>query len=186
MNRQLILFTAVAILAATAGGVVATCRAQQAGESMVEQAEAKNAKSGLVGSHRPDWSVAGLDTEPVTAADFDGRVVLVNFWATWCAPCRAEMPMLAEVDAEYRDQGFTVVGVAMDDLEPAREFLDSLSIDYPVAVGQADVMTMSRDYGNLAGMLPYSVLIGRDGIVRWTKLGEVHREELVEQLKPLL
>ncbi len=186
MNRQIILYTAVAILAATAGGVVATCRAQQASESLVEQAESKNAKAGLVGQQRPDWSVPGLDGEPVTAADFDGQVVLVNFWATWCAPCRAEMPMLSEVDAEYREKGFAVVGVAMDEPGPAKEFLDSLGIDYPVAVGQADVMTMSRDYGNLAGMLPYSVLIDRDGVVRWTKLGEVHREELVEQVEPLL
>lgn len=186
MNRQIILFAAVAVIAAATGGLVANCRAQQVNDTLVEQAGAKNAESGLVGRHRPDWSVAGLDGEPVTAADFDGRVVLVNFWATWCAPCRAEMPMLSEVDAQYRERGFTVVGVAMDEPGPAKAFLDSLAIDYPVAVGQADVMTMSRDYGNLAGMLPYSVLIGRDGMVRWTKLGEVHRDELVDQLEPLL
>ena len=140
----------------------------------------------LLGRRRPDFTLGSIDGSWVSVSDFDGQVLLINFWATWCVPCRAEMPMLSELHTQYADQGLRVLGIALDDVQPAREFVTELSIAYPVLVGMADVMASSRAYGNRAGLLPYSVLIDRDGVVRWSRLGELTRAELLEQVGPLL
>ncbi len=140
----------------------------------------------LLGQRRPAFSLGGLDGQWLSASDLEGTVTLINFWATWCAPCLREMPMLAEVHESYRDQGFQVVGIAMDNMDEAREFATELEISYPVLVGMADVMATGLDYGNRDGLLPYSVLIDREGVVRWTRLGEVKRDDLLSQMRPLL
>jgi thiol-disulfide isomerase/thioredoxin len=140
----------------------------------------------LVGSLRPDFMLGSGTGEQVSASAFDGSVTLVNFWATWCEPCRDEMPMLVDLHRAYAGSGFQVVGVAMDDVQQARDFATGLGVDYPILVGTTDVMVVAQSYGNLSGSLPYSVLIDRDGIVRWTHLGVLKKEELTRQIKELL
>jgi peroxiredoxin len=140
----------------------------------------------VVGEHRPDYRLGSSTGQFVSAGDFDGQVVLVNFWATWCKPCREEMPMLSSLQEEFAERGLTVVGIALDDVEQARQYAASLAIEYPILVGSGDVMVTLRKYGNLAGTLPYSVLIDRQGIVRWAFLGPLERQSLQEQINPLL
>jgi thiol-disulfide isomerase/thioredoxin len=140
----------------------------------------------LIGSPRPDFLLGSSTGEQVSASFFDGEVTLVNFWATWCKPCREEMPMLLGLHKAYEPSGFKVVGVAIDDVQQAREFAAGLGVDYPILVGSTDVMVMARSYGNLSGVLPYSVLIDRAGIVRWTNLGELKEKELARRIKELL
>jgi len=140
----------------------------------------------LVGRHRPDFRLGSVDGSWVSAADYDGLVLLVNFWATWCEPCRAEMPMLDELQREMGETGFRVLGIALDDVQQARDFVAEIRVSYTSLVGMADVMDASRRYGNASGLLPYSILIDRAGMVRWTRLGELSREELLEEVRPLL
>jgi thiol-disulfide isomerase/thioredoxin len=122
----------------------------------------------------------------VSASDFDGQIWLVNFWATWCAPCVEEMPMLSDLQLEYADKGVRILGIALDDPGRAREFAENMSLQYPTLVGQADVAVTGRRYGNSTGMLPFSVLIDAAGIIRWTHLGALDREELQIQIQALL
>ena len=178
--RKVLLFALVGALALSAGIYTAVQRE----DSALEKANA--ALGDLVGQPRPPWTLGAADGRRVSAHEFDGDVVLLNFWATWCAPCRAEMPMLVEVQRDYADRGFEVIGIALDDVQQARDFADELGVDYTILVGGADVMAAGVAYGNAAGMLPYSVLIDRDGIVRWTVLGELHRDDLAQRLEPLL
>lgn len=140
----------------------------------------------LLGRRRPDFTLGGIDGGRVSASDFDGQVLLINFWATWCVPCRAEMPMLSDLHQNHAGQGLQVLGIALDDVQQARDFVAELGIAYPVLVGMADVVATSRSYGNRSGLLPYSVLVDRDGVVRWTRLGELTRAEVLEQAQPLL
>lgn len=176
--RNLALFALVAVLAAAAGAWVAAQRAQPAGPPQSGEQ--------LLGVQRPPFTLGAADGQRVSASDFDGRVLLINFWATWCTPCRAEMPMLNETYRQYREAGLSVVGIALDDVQRAREFAGQLGIDYTILVGSTDVMAAGLAYGNRAGMLPYTVLVDRDGTVRWTRLGELQREQLLEQIQPLL
>ena len=176
--RTISLFVLVAVLAGGAGAWFSMAREQPAGPPQ--------SGDDLLGQVRPPFTLGASDGQTLSAHDFDGRVLLINFWATWCTPCRAEMPMLNEVYGEFRDSGLSIIGVAIDDVQRAREFADSLGIDYAILVGATDVMATSLAYGNRAGMLPYTVLVDREGIVRWTRLGEIKREQLLEQIHPLL
>ena len=94
--------------------------------------------------------------------------------------------MLAYTRDFLKVDGFEVLGIALDDVQQAREFIDDLDIRYPNAVGGADVMAVGVLYGNRAGLLPYSVLIDRLGIIRWTSLGELNEEELNKRIEALL
>jgi peroxiredoxin len=137
----------------------------------------------LLGQRRPDFTLSDINGMPVSASDFEGKVWLVNFWATWCTPCVEEMPMLSRLQQEVAGQGVKIVGIALDDENRASEFAVNMAISYPILVGQADVVITGRQYGNNTGMLPFSVLIDSNGIIQWTHLGPLTREELVEQIQ---
>jgi peroxiredoxin len=153
-------------------------------QALAEAARAPSADD-LSGQRRPDFTLADMNGAPVSASDFDGHVWLVNFWATWCTPCVEEMPMLSQLQREYADQGVKIVGIALDDADRAREFANSMGLGYPVLVGQADVVLTGRRYGNTTGMLPFSVLIDANGIIRWTRLGALDRKVLERQIQAL-
>ena len=140
----------------------------------------------LVGSQRPDFSLGNHKGELVTPEDFSGKTILVNFWATWCAPCRHEMPMLMDLQKQYGEQGLQVVGIALDDIQSVRSFVQRYGISYPVLVGAADAMATSAAYGNVEGVLPYSVLVDKGGVIRWQYTGEISPDDLSKLLSELL
>jgi len=142
--------------------------------------------SDLVGSYRPDFRLGSSTGAFVTPADFAGKTLLINFWATWCPPCLREMPMLMELQTQYGEAGLQVIGIALDDVQSVREYVERLAISYPVLVGATDVMETSRAYGNAAGLLPFSVLVDRDGIIRWQYAGEIQRDTVTGWLNKLL
>ena len=94
--------------------------------------------------------------------------------------------MLARLQQSYGGRGFQIVGIALDDPNKAREFASVLAINYPILVGTVETILAGRQYGNRAGMLPYSVLVGADGIVRWAYLGALDKDEVETQIKNLL
>lgn len=134
-----------------------------------------------VGDPQPGFVHAALNGGEVSADDFAGQAMLVNFWATWCAPCRREMPALQAVSERHSDR-LVVVGLAIDEPEPVAAFIAELGIDYPIAHGQADVMQSNRRWGNAAGALPYTVLVDGEGVIRWQHLGEVSARELEQAI----
>jgi cytochrome c biogenesis protein CcmG, thiol:disulfide interchange protein DsbE len=116
------------------------------------------------GSEAPGFELLTIDGEPVSLEQYRGQVVLVNFWATWCPPCRIEMPGFQRVYDGKRDQGFVVLGVSTDPggVGVVREFLDERGLTFPVAMATGPVV---RDFGGIRA-LPTSFLIGRDGTIR--------------------
>lgn len=136
----------------------------------------------LLGQRRPDFTLHNTAGEEVSASDFDGHVLLVNFWATWCKPCVEEMPMLSGVQRDFADKGVKVVGIALDDAERAGEFAADIGVEYPILVGKTDVVLAGRKFGNSTGALPFSVLVDGQGVIRWVRLGALKRKELEEQL----
>ena len=186
MKRTTLIAVTVA-LAAAAGGYFAAMlfeRAQSQPQPLVS-AQAMPGPADLVGQRRPDFSLQDMTGRTVGAADFDGQVWLLNFWASWCTPCVQEMPMLSALHRGREGAGLTVVGIAVDEPQRAREFAAELGIDYPVLVGLAETALLGRRYGNRDGVLPYSVLIDAAGTVRWTHLGALDRDILQAQAAKL-
>jgi len=140
----------------------------------------------LIGSPRPDFSLGSVTGELVTTADFSGKTLLINFWATWCEPCRREMPMLMDLQTQHGSDGLQIVGIALDDVQSVRDFVQRYGITYTVLVGAADAMDTSAAYGNVEGVLPYSVLVDNAGIVRWQYTGEIRPDDVSKLLIELL
>lgn len=127
---------------------------------------------------RPDFSLPDLEGQPRSISDWDGDVIALNFWASWCPPCVKEIPLFNELQAEYGEQGLQFVGVALDRLENAREFAERLELAYPTMQGVQDAMTVGERYGNADGVLPYTVIIDRRGRIVDRFHGEVTREDI--------
>ena len=175
----------VAVLAAAAGWYLAMKTDGGDRSPRAAAPVAGSAPADLLGQHRPDFEHRDAQGTTVSAADFDGRPLLLNFWATWCAPCVEEMPMLSELQDDWSGRGLQVVGIALDDAERARNFADEMGIRYPVLVGETDVVLTGQRYGNRSGLLPFSVLVDRDGTIRWTHLGALDRTDLERELHAL-
>ena len=140
----------------------------------------------VVGERRPAFELALAGGGRRSIAAYDGRVVLLNFWATWCPPCVEEMPALDALQDRLGGQGLQVVGVAIDPAEAVRAFAAEHGIDYPLLAGTRDAFGIARAYGNARGTLPYTVVIDRDGIVRATHLGPLTQSEAAALVQPYL
>jgi thiol-disulfide isomerase/thioredoxin len=123
-----------------------------------------------LGTPVPAFTVAGLEG-PAQTLPRPGQAVLVNYWASWCGPCRDEMPLLSAFAREQGGNGVQVLGIALEEAEPARAFLAAVPVDYPVAVEAPGPADSSARLGNHRGVLPFSVLIGADGRVRARRIG---------------
>lgn len=111
-------------------------------------------------------------------ADKLGAITLVNFWATWCAPCREEMPMFEALFREHSSQGFQIVGVAIDSPSKAQPMLDSMDITYPILYAERTGMQLMDSVGNPNGLLPYTVLLSENGHVLEQKVGRMHAQDV--------
>jgi len=130
-------------------------------------------------------SLNDLQGQPQNLAQWRGKPLLVNFWATWCAPCVQEMPELSELAGQDGGKTFNVIGIGIDSPSNMKEFAAKLKIAYPLYVGGMGGTELSREFGNGAGGLPYTVLIGADGQVRKTYLGKLKFDELRADLAKL-
>lgn len=124
--------------------------------------------------------------ERVPIGRFEGKVLLINFWATWCAPCREEIPLLVDLHGAYAGKGVEVVGIALDQLAKIQEFAANFKISYPLLVGDVRAIEILHALGNRAGALPYTVVLSRAGGIAWRKLGQVGPGELEPVLDDIL
>jgi thiol-disulfide isomerase/thioredoxin len=127
-----------------------------------------------------------LDGRPRRLLDWQGRPLVCNFWATWCAPCREEIPLLVSARQQYAEAGLEVVGIGIDSVDKIREFAAIYRISYPLLVAGADTIELIRTLGNKAGALPYTVLLDRRGVLVGSKLGAYRGSELQAALTSLL
>jgi thiol-disulfide isomerase/thioredoxin len=136
------------------------------------------------GERLTDLQLADASGRPRRLSEWAGKLVLVNFWATWCAPCRDEMPLLERSRRKMADKGLEIVGVAIDDPAAVGGFLRESPVSYPILVG-GDSSTLYR-FGDGSGVLPYSVLLSRDGRMLSQRAGSFSESGLERWLQPHL
>jgi len=132
----------------------------------------------------PDFGLESLDGKTVHLSDFRGKAVLLNFWATWCQPCKIEMPWFEQLQKQYGNDGLQVIGVAMDDAskEDVAKFAKNLGVDYPILLGKENV---GDAYGAVQ-FLPATFYVGRDGRVVDKVFGLKGRDEIEDLIKKTL
>jgi thiol-disulfide isomerase/thioredoxin len=143
-------------------------------------------EGGWVGSHPPGFTLQDLDGKPHSLIDHQGQVILINFWTTWCPPCREEMPALKHTYEKYRDDGFIVLGInwrAADDPNLVGPYVEELGLTFPILLDRDS--TVSEGLYNLLG-LPTSVFVGRDGIIRDIFIGALDLEGLENKILQML
>jgi len=138
---------------------------------------------GAVHSTAANFSVQDLKGQPLELPNYRGKVVLLNFWATWCTPCRAEIPNFVQFQDSYGPQGLQIVGLSMDDdAKPVRAFYEQFKMNYPVGLATDKI---AQSYGGVLG-LPVTFLIGRDGHIAAKYVGAVQLPTVEQEIKTLL
>jgi len=146
-------------------GIVALCLL---GLYVAGRRTAQKPKPTAPGNAAPEFTVTDIDGKKLALSDYKGKVVLLDFWATWCTPCRAEIPHFVEMQQKYGPQGFQVVGISMDDdAKPVKEFYRQFNMNYPVAVGDDK---LAQSFGGVLG-LPVNFIIDREGRIHAKYLG---------------
>ena len=165
-----------------AGLGLAGCNQHPASAPQPEQAVIA---AGEIGSHLPEFSVKDLQGREISSAGLRGKVVLVDFWATWCQPCKKEMPGYQKLLNLYGSRGFAVIGFKFDtmtDMEDPVQFARKIGVRYPLAVAPED---LKQKFGGIEG-LPTTMLYDRQGILRKKVVGFEYTDVIDSELKPLL
>lgn len=170
MHRTRVLILAAAILATAAGFFAyrATLSERSAAEAVAE----------LMRLRLPD--VSGKEQ---SLTQWREKVLIVNFWATWCEPCREEVPVLLRVQAKHASNGVQVVGISIDSVDKVRQFAIEYRIGYPLVIGSMAVIDLTRKLGNKATGLPYTVVLDRSGRVVKSHLGGISEVELENAIR---
>ena len=136
------------------------------------------------GAPAPDWELTGLDGKTVKFSDFRGKVVILDFWATWCMPCRIEIPHFVELQKQYGDRGLAIIGVSLDEQGPdvVKKFVKQFQMTYPVVIGNEKIV---EAYGGIEG-IPTTFVIGRKGRIVRAYMGYNDKPVFEKEIQLLL
>ena len=173
MNRRNMLYGGVAVAAALAGAGAAWWKFQPHGD--IDSAAAVDATKDF-------WAMRfdGPDGKEVAMSSFRGKLLLVNFWATWCPPCVEELPLLDFFYQENKSKNVQIVGLAVDQPSAVRTWLEKRPLNFPVGMAGLGGTELSKSLGNTSGSLPFTVVFGTSGQLLHRKIGKVLPEELVQ------
>lgn len=183
-NLVLLIVAAVAIAAVA----LSFLYRQQLQQADPQSAPTSTATGEMIGRMRPPFRLPDRLGLQHSVGEWDGRVVVLNFWASWCKPCRREIPAFIELQQTYAERGVQFVGLALDELSDVNGFIEELGVEinYPVLLGEGRGIEIATEYGNRFGVLPYTVIIGRDGRIAFVQYGELTRQRAEQLLLRLI
>jgi len=177
---HIFLFIAAAIVALSAGVWLRAHFMDTPQPPLPEEVSKQGAKA-ILSANLPD--IEGVNQ---SVSQWHGKVIVVNFWATWCTPCREEIPEFIELQNQYGDQGLIFIGIAIDQENKVIAYSKEFGINYPVLIGGLGAMTLAEASGNQMSALPYTVVFDRQGNIVDTFLGRVHKKTMEKSIMPLL
>jgi thiol-disulfide isomerase/thioredoxin len=182
MNHKPLLLTGLFI--ALAFALLATTAARRLTDKRSPSEPSSPPSPTLATARSPAWELRDVDGKAVISADFAGKVVILDFWATWCGPCRMEIPGFIELQKQYADKGLVVVGVSLDQdgASVVKSFMDKMGINYPVVLGDETVVNA---FGGVEG-IPTTFIIDRKGEIVGKHVGYAPKTEFEADIKPLL
>ena len=183
-NLSLILFLLIAVAALAGGYYVYQHNSRNAPSAPMQPASGSPDAASSAALFKAGFNDLAAIRQPL--AQWRGKVLVVNFWATWCPPCRTEIPEFIKLQTQYGAQGLQFVGIAIDETAKVHAFADEVGINYPVLVGDLEAVALSQATGNRLGGLPYTVVVDRSGKIVATELGGLTGAKLEALIKPLL
>ncbi|GMR21127.1 MAG: TlpA disulfide reductase family protein [Gammaproteobacteria bacterium] len=170
MKHPNIVITVVAVLALIGGMWFA--------QDVNHDSHVDRQQADLLSDKLIDFTLPDLQGNSRSLSEWQGKVILLNFWATWCAPCREEVPLFVALQNQYSVKGLQVIGVAMDSKSAVAKFAREFNINYPLLIGNENLIPLMEQYGNPYGSLPFSVLMRTDGSIVHRKIGAYGKQEL--------
>ncbi len=179
-TKQIVLYFIVAVVALGSGSFIRSL-ISDAYQTELTSDESQQGAQAILATQLPD-----LDGNDQAVSQWLGKVIVVNFWATWCTPCREEIPEFIEAQKKYGDQGLMFVGIAIDQADKVKMFSKEFGINYPVLVGSMNTWSLLEAAGNRHSALPYTVVINHSGELVENYLGRVNLKKLEKLVIPLL
>lgn len=179
MNKKLMMGGAVAVF------LIGTVLGNYAIKLLRQPPAPSATTQSLVGAPLPPFSLPGIDGVKEEIGQWQGKVRVINFWATWCPPCKHEIPAMIELQNQYGRQGLQIVGIALDNSEAVSAYIKESGINYPILLGD-EAIEISEKLGNDMGVLPYTVIVDQAGNIASVHYGELDRDTLEGAIKKLL
>jgi len=134
----------------------------------------------------PVFQLPDLQGRLKSQNSWPGKILVINFWASWCAPCRKEMPDFVRFSSQHKDWPVQIIGIAIDEADAARQFATDISVNYPVLIAQDEGFDLNRAMGNRAGVLPFTAIFSAQGKRLYQHAGEINKQQLERLISPYL
>ena len=134
----------------------------------------------------PGFNLPDLSGREHNISEWQGKILVINFWATWCPPCRKEIPDFIALQEQYAAKGVQFIGIALEDGEPVAEYAAATKINYPILLGGDNGIALAQQLGNNVGAVPYTVIVDRQGQIIHRHPGELSKQQITDIIAPLL
>ncbi|NOQ77529.1 MAG: redoxin domain-containing protein [Methylococcaceae bacterium] len=133
-----------------------------------------------------ELNLPDIDDNPRSLSEWQGKIRIINFWATWCPPCIKEIPEFIRLQNEFNDKNLQFIGIALEDKQTVEQYLKNNPVNYPMLIGGDKAIALSQQLGNIVNAVPFSLIINHQGQIIHRQPGELSREKIIEIITPLL